>query len=252
MSRLVASGSGGLIDRSQPLNPSASTASALKGFAGDTLASALLANDVKLVGRSFKYHRPRGILLGRAGRAQCAGELRDRRAAPSRTRKATVGRAVRRARGRAARTAGPRLAFDLRAVNSAVRRRCSSPASTTRPSCGRRAFWEKVYEPLIRRAAGLGRAQRPRRSRPLREGACLLRPAGDRRRPGRAWPRRWPRARRRARHLAARISCSAAACCPTPRRSPASRRPHGRRWPKPNGTLPNVRILKRTAVVRRL
>ena len=33
-----------------------------KGFEGDTLASALLANDVKLIARSFKYHRPRGIL----------------------------------------------------------------------------------------------------------------------------------------------------------------------------------------------
>ena len=32
------------------------------GFKGDTLASALLANDVHLVGRSFKYHRPRGIM----------------------------------------------------------------------------------------------------------------------------------------------------------------------------------------------
>src|SRR6185295_12868671 len=32
------------------------------GFAGDTLASALLANGVRLVGRSFKYHRPRGIV----------------------------------------------------------------------------------------------------------------------------------------------------------------------------------------------
>ena len=33
-----------------------------KGFKGDTLSSALLANDVKLIGRSFKYHRPRGIV----------------------------------------------------------------------------------------------------------------------------------------------------------------------------------------------
>ena len=33
-----------------------------RGFAGDTLASALLANNVHLVGRSFKYHRPRGIM----------------------------------------------------------------------------------------------------------------------------------------------------------------------------------------------
>ena len=34
----------------------------MTGFAGDTLASALLANDVRLLGRSFKYHRPRGIM----------------------------------------------------------------------------------------------------------------------------------------------------------------------------------------------
>ena len=32
------------------------------GFKGDTLASALLANNIHLVGRSFKYHRPRGLL----------------------------------------------------------------------------------------------------------------------------------------------------------------------------------------------
>src|SRR4051794_39671657 len=32
------------------------------GFPGDTLASALLAHGVHLVGRSFKYHRPRGIM----------------------------------------------------------------------------------------------------------------------------------------------------------------------------------------------
>ena len=34
----------------------------LYGFKGDTLASALLANNIHLVGRSFKYHRPRGIM----------------------------------------------------------------------------------------------------------------------------------------------------------------------------------------------
>ena len=34
----------------------------MEGYAGDTLASALLANGQKLVARSFKYHRPRGIL----------------------------------------------------------------------------------------------------------------------------------------------------------------------------------------------
>ena len=58
--------SGGLlIDRSQPLNFTFNGAS-LQGYAGDTLASALLANGHTLVGRSFKYHRPRGILASGA------------------------------------------------------------------------------------------------------------------------------------------------------------------------------------------
>src|SRR4051812_13993075 len=51
---------GGLVDRSRPLAFSFDGRS-YQGFAGDTLASALIANGVRLVGRSFKYHRPRGI-----------------------------------------------------------------------------------------------------------------------------------------------------------------------------------------------
>jgi sarcosine oxidase subunit alpha len=51
---------GGGIDRSQPINFTFD-GRRLTGYAGDTLASALLANGIKIVGRSFKYHRPRGI-----------------------------------------------------------------------------------------------------------------------------------------------------------------------------------------------
>ena len=51
----------GRIDRARPLDFSFN-GRRLQGFAGDTLASALLANGVHLVGRSFKYHRPRGLL----------------------------------------------------------------------------------------------------------------------------------------------------------------------------------------------
>ena len=51
----------GLIDRSTPLS-FRFDGHTYRGFAGDTLASALLANDVRMVGRSFKYHRPRGFL----------------------------------------------------------------------------------------------------------------------------------------------------------------------------------------------
>ena len=52
---------GGDIDRTRPLRFTFD-GRALSGFAGDTLASALLANGVSIVGRSFKYHRPRGLL----------------------------------------------------------------------------------------------------------------------------------------------------------------------------------------------
>ena len=51
---------GSAIDRSRPLSFSFD-GQTVTGFAGDTIASALLANDVAVVGRSFKYHRPRGI-----------------------------------------------------------------------------------------------------------------------------------------------------------------------------------------------
>ena len=52
---------GGLIDRSTELSFRFDGKS-LEGHGGDTLASALLANGVRLMGRSFKYHRPRGVL----------------------------------------------------------------------------------------------------------------------------------------------------------------------------------------------
>ena len=53
--------SGGRIDRQQRINFTWDGRS-LKGFAGDSLASALLARNEKVLGRSFKYHRPRGIM----------------------------------------------------------------------------------------------------------------------------------------------------------------------------------------------
>lgn len=56
---------GGLIDRGRPLH-FRFNGREFHGFAGDSLASALLANDVHLVGRSFKYHRPRGIFTAGA------------------------------------------------------------------------------------------------------------------------------------------------------------------------------------------
>jgi sarcosine oxidase subunit alpha len=67
---------GGLIDRNRPRDFSFD-GRRLTGFQGDTLASALLANGVRLVGRSFKYHRPRGILSAGSEEPNALVELRS-------------------------------------------------------------------------------------------------------------------------------------------------------------------------------
>ena len=127
----------------------------LTGRTGDTLASALLANGVRLVGRSFKYHRPRGILSAGAEEPNALVELRSGGRREPNTR-ATVAELF---DGLEARSQNrwPSLRHDLLAVNQLV-----SPVLGAgfyyKTFMWPAAFWEKVYEPLIRRAAGLGRA----------------------------------------------------------------------------------------------
>ena len=65
---------GGLIDRQSTLNFTFDDHH-YTGFKGDTLASALLANNITLVGRSFKYHRPRGMLTSGASEPNALVEL---------------------------------------------------------------------------------------------------------------------------------------------------------------------------------
>jgi methylglutamate dehydrogenase subunit C len=145
---------GGLIDRKRTLS-FRFNGKPYTGFAGDTLASALLAADVKLVGRSFKYHRPRGILTAGSEEPNALVELRcaDRREANTR---ATVAELY---EGLEARSQNhwPSLAFDLGALSSWV-----SPVIVAgfyyKTFMWPRAAWEKLYEPAIRRAAGLGEA----------------------------------------------------------------------------------------------
>src|SRR5690349_10542296 len=67
--------SGGLIDRKRRLHFSFDGRT-YSGYAGDTLASALLGNGVKLLGRSFKYHRPRGLLTAGSEEPNALVELR--------------------------------------------------------------------------------------------------------------------------------------------------------------------------------
>src|SRR5262245_13948533 len=66
---------GGLIERARTLTFTFDGRS-YHGYRGDTLASALLANGVHLVGRSFKYHRPRGILTAGPEEPNALVELR--------------------------------------------------------------------------------------------------------------------------------------------------------------------------------
>ncbi|WP_439596789.1 sarcosine oxidase subunit alpha family protein [Falsiroseomonas sp.] len=145
---------GGLIDRAQPLRFTFD-GHAYQGHAGDTLASALLANGVRLVGRSFKYHRPRGIWGLGSEEPNALVELRSGGRQEPNTRATTAELFE----GLAARSQNrwPSLRFDVMAVNGLLGPLLSAGfyyKTFMWPS----SFWEKVYEPLIRRAAGLGRA----------------------------------------------------------------------------------------------
>ena len=142
---------------------------ATPAIAGDTLASALLANGVRLVGRSFKYHRPRGMLSRRRRGAERAGRTARRRAARAQHPR-DDGRALRRARGA---EPEPLAVAALRraGASTSLPRRSSSAGFYYKTFMWPAAFWEKVYEPLIRRAAGLGQRQRASPIPTLREGA---------------------------------------------------------------------------------
>jgi len=125
----------------------------LTGFAGDTLASALLANGIHLVGRSFKYHRPRGILsAGSEEPNALVGIFRNGDQTPNL--RATQ---VELYEGLTAVSQNrfPSLDFDVGAVNDFL-----SPMFPAgfyyKTFMWPRSFWDRVYEPVIRAAAGLG------------------------------------------------------------------------------------------------
>jgi methylglutamate dehydrogenase subunit C len=126
---------------------------AYEGREGDTLASALLANDVRLVGRSFKYHRPRGILT--AGSEEPNALVSIGTARPSSPTSAPRRRNFTRASRRKARTAGRASTRDVMAVNDLIAPFLGA-GFYYKTFMWPRKFWEGLYEPLIRRAAGLG------------------------------------------------------------------------------------------------
>src|ERR1700722_2805802 len=162
MSQRFRLASGGSIDRSRPL---VFTFDGLdyQGYAGDTLASALIVNGVHLVGRSFKYHRPRGILSAGAEEPNAlitvtcgAGRVTPNlRATQIELTEGLVASSQNR---------WPSLKFDIGAVNDLF-----SPLfgagfyykTFMGPNLLVKNWaWTRVYEPMIRRAAGLGLAPR--------------------------------------------------------------------------------------------
>ena len=152
MSRLD---SGGRIDRSEPLGFTFDGRH-YRGFAGDTLASALLANGVHLVGRSFKYHRPRGIMTAGAEEPSALVQLERGGGRSDPNLRATE---VELYDGLAATSQNrwPSLGFDVGAVTDLLAP--LFPAGVYyKTFLWPASWWKSVYEPAIRRAAGLGRA----------------------------------------------------------------------------------------------
>ncbi|MGA0235170.1 MAG: 2Fe-2S iron-sulfur cluster-binding protein, partial [Alphaproteobacteria bacterium] len=143
---------GGRIDRSEPLTFTFD-GQTYTGYRGDTVASALLANGVHLVGRSFKYHRPRGIVSAGVEEPNALidcniteGEKGTReannRATFTELRQGLTTKSV---------NAFPNLNFDIGAINSVMARFIpagfyykSFLVSTT--------MWHRLIEPVIRRA----------------------------------------------------------------------------------------------------
>jgi sarcosine oxidase subunit alpha len=146
---------GGRIDRSQPLR-FRFNGRTYEGFAGDTLASALLANGVLLVGRSFKLHRPRGIVGAGAEEPNAimqigtgAEALPNRRATQVLLHDGLVARSTR---------GWPGLRFDVGAVNNLFSR-VFAAGFYYKTFMYPQALW-KYYERFIRRSAGFGKAPR--------------------------------------------------------------------------------------------
>ncbi|MFT4959432.1 MAG: heterotetrameric sarcosine oxidase alpha subunit [Lentimonas sp.] len=125
----------------------------MTGRPGDTLASALLANGVRLMGRSFKYHRPRGVLSAGSEEPNALVELRSGARQEPNTRATTIelyDGLLARSQNRVG-----SLKFDLMAINDRFSNFLTA-GFYYKTFMWPAAFWEKVYEPIIRKAAGLG------------------------------------------------------------------------------------------------
>lgn len=151
MSGRLANG-GRLIDRNRPVSFTWN-GRPLSGFAGDTLASALLANDRMMVGRSFKYHRPRGIVASGVEEPNALAGLGAGAKFTPNARMTTTPLVA----GLESKSQNhwPSLEFDVGAINAKLSK--LFPAGFYyKTFIHPRAAWKHLFEPVIRKSAGLG------------------------------------------------------------------------------------------------
>ena len=123
------------------------------GYEGDTLASALLANGIHLVGRSFKYHRPRGFVGAGVEEPNAQVQLYS----GAKTEPNAIATTVELVEGLVAKSQNcwPSVSFDFGAINNFLNK--FFPAGFYyKTFMWPKSFWYKIYEPVIRKAAGLG------------------------------------------------------------------------------------------------
>ncbi|MBD3662441.1 sarcosine oxidase subunit alpha family protein [Sulfitobacter sp. TSTF-M16] len=153
MSTRLATG-GRLLNKAKPVNFTFNGKN-LRGYEGDTLASALLANDQMLVGRSFKYHRPRGIVAAGPEEPNALVNLGAEGRFEPNARATTT--PLFDGLQAASQNHWPSLEFDVGAINKHLSR--FLPAGFYyKMFMYPRAAWKHVYEPFIRQSAGLGKA----------------------------------------------------------------------------------------------
>jgi len=140
------------IDKAKALNFTFN-GKAYQGFEGDTLASALLRAGVKVVARSFKYHRPRGIMGAGSEEPNALVEIHGAGSCDP-NRRATMIKLFDGLDARSQNYKGS-VNFDLLAVNDFVHPVLAA-GFYYKTFMWPKAFWEKIYEPAIRHAAGLG------------------------------------------------------------------------------------------------
>ena len=125
----------------------------LQGYAGDTLASALLANGIHLVARSFKYHRPRGMLT--AGNEEPNALVQLERGPYTEPNLRATEIELYAGLDASSVNCFPSVEFDLRAING-LASSILVAGFYNKTFMWPKSFWKKVYEPALRAAAGLG------------------------------------------------------------------------------------------------